>query len=490
MLSRWLKTNLISKLIIGFTFLILFLLISIFIYIGTYTYLFPLTQYEIFGEKTSLYLIHASILITLWLGTASSFISFISFLLSSNPTLDFLITLPIKPSLIVIYSFIRSFISSLVWSLFIFLPMGLVILRLFSGGINFIGILNLSLLISVLVLISTIIGNLLASLYSYLFQPFHSPILTLFLTLVFILTTVFLIRLILPMELGFLLNATPAQFDRIFNSLLLNQTILPTYYLTKLLFFPSLLQTLFIFIVLLISAVTFSIFISRTLIPIRQKILFFGQAKILPITPSKRRLSFLMKDVFSVIRSPVEVGYALFLLGLMLSFFYFFFTVSHQTAIFGLAWFLFYTTAYCLRLTFPLMAKENKTSWFVFTKPIASSFLVNQKLFSALIICLPVYLLALIIGSLIKLPLETFWGAIVITLVICLLGNIYPNFRDGGNPEKVSTSFMGVVALFSSLFIIFLITKTSLFSYVLIFSFTAPILLYLGSLIFVRRYQF
>lgn len=486
---RWWRRRALSNFFISLSFFGLFSLISLFIYFGSYSYLLPLTRYQSFGEQTALYLVHVSIIITLWLGIAGSFIGNLNFLLSTNLGLDYLITLPIKSFIFIFHSFLKSIFSSLLWSLFIFLPLGLVTLRLFGTGANLIGIINLLLVITLVIISAVIIGTTLSFLYGRFLHSLHSPYITFGLTLAFIFSTVFLIRLILPPSLASLISVPIERFNDVFSALPLNRVFIPTLYLTNLLFAQNPFFGLLILGILLLISYFLIYFSGGEFIYIRQNyssINTYRRNK----AGNYADMSFIKKDIFSVLRKPSEAGYGLFLLGLIAGFFYFFFTNPRQSSSSGLAWFLFYSLAYFLRLVFPLMAKEGKTAWFLFTKPVKPLGFVTQKIVSAIFISTPILVFSLIYGYLFKLSFVHLFSTLVILFLTGFLGNIHPNFRDGDNPERVSTSLMGLTALLISLLIIFLFTRAGLFNFATVFSLISIIIFGSCGVLSVRRYRF
>jgi hypothetical protein len=179
-----------------------------------------------------------------------------------------------------------------------------------------------------------------------------------------------------------------------------------------------------------------------------------------------------LKDILSIIRSPSETGYVVFLLSLAVFFFVFLFyagSFRYATTTWGiglitftLGWLLFFVTAFLLRLVFPLMAREKKTSWYLFTLPLSSSQIVISKMKACLVISSVFVLFAVMLWGAAPIPpiLKIFlivissWAIGALSFIHITLGMIRPNFTDGDEPEKVSTSMMGMLALAGSIVIV------------------------------------
>lgn len=512
-LIRWFQRQTLGKVIISFLFVALFAFISLLIYSAGISFLFPLTSFEVYGQLTALYLVHAAIIVTLWLGIGSSLVSTYTFLVRTDHQLDTLLTLPTSQFIIILQVFIRSLISSLVWSLVIFLPLGLAVLRLFGNSSNPLTFFHTSLAIILIVTISSTIGSLLAFVLAH-FHRLVKPALYLpVLALLYILATLFLIRYLLPGDLARLLPAGASEFLPLFNSLPLNQIPLPTLAITNLLFaiWSNSLYPLITGLLLLL--VLTLIYEGRRLGALRRNLASAPIITFLVKNPNpllfNADFSLITKDILTTLRNPAEVGYGLFLLLLVLGFFLFLgssiraaasVTRLTETALYGLAWFLFYSTAYLMRLVFPLMAKEGQTAWFLFTKPIRVGKIINQKTIVALILSLPLFAISLLIWPFLgdgkDLGSLALTVVIFLTLIASYLGNLFPNFREGNDPEKVSTSAMGIfsiVVLLTMSYILIKFPVTVTGESFIIFLFSALItltVLKLVSVVSLRRYQF
>jgi len=131
---------------------------------------------------------------------------------------------------------------------------------------------------------------------------------------------------------------------------------------------------------------------------------------------------------------------------------------SSQLAIFSFVWLAFFTTAFLLRLVYPLMAKEGPNAWYIFTLPISKLRILCYKLILGSTLSIPLLLFSFILWYVLPIAgVNKFFIALVAGITIVLLtfinvflGSILPNFKQGDDPEKVSTSGMGLLSFFSS----------------------------------------
>ena len=191
---------------------------------------------------------------------------------------------------------------------------------------------------------------------------------------------------------------------------------------------------------------------------------------------TQTNIPLVFKDWLSIIRNPSETGYAIFLGSMAVFFFLFLYLgIGHrltnetwqlQLTVFSFAWILFFATAFFLRFLFPLIAREGKSAWYLFTMPITRNRILFSKILLSILLSIPVMIFAGLIWYLLPFAIGinsylTYISMVVIfTLAISqiLLGAILPNFSQS-NPEKISTSGMGLVTLLVSGFIATLAAK-------------------------------
>jgi hypothetical protein len=276
-----------------------------------------------------------------------------------------------------------------------------------------------------------------------------------------------ILKLVFPPSVSQLYWADADQFLSIYATLPLNVSWIPTSWLTDVLVEQSatayVLGAVFTFI-LAIVGYRVSGYQSEQSYTMQRSDRFtrmrFGQGGI-----RFGRYPILTKDLISVHRMPSESGYLAFLLSIAVFFFGIVGYVSDvhrvgghwadQTVIFVFSWIVFFVIAFGLRFVFTLMAKEGRTAWHLFALPVSRDAIVRHKLLSGA--------LAGSVLSVSTVPLWlsmafadrygffhiglTVWSVFCITAVITLMGMVSPNFTDSDNPERISTSGMGIVTL-------------------------------------------
>lgn len=131
----------------------------------------------------------------------------------------------------------------------------------------------------------------------------------------------------------------------------------------------------------------------------------------------------------------------------------------------------FILTILALRFIFPAISLEGQSAWLIWSAPFSKKKLYWQKLFTGWMLLSIVAVFASILATLIlKLNSTAFFAQLSIFLAASLgitsinlgVGTLLPNFSEK-NPEKLSTSFGGILATFISLFYI-LIASLILFA--------------------------
>jgi len=471
---RWYRAQTISKILVLLGFGLVFVMVTTGIFLYTLLFFKDLARYETYGFLTANYMMHAAIVVLFWLSLGSSVASYTTHLFIPSKKNDYLLTLPVASSKLVWWFFIRSFFLNTILISFIILPVLVSFGIAFFNSTLFIFFLGALTLILLLVLSSNSIGGLI----SYLIAPHlkGKGIDAVFLCLlIFIAIAILLAKLIFPQELTMLRHAEANEFLKIYNSLPLSNTFLPTYWLMQLINFGG-LNFLFAILAFTFGVVLFSldfqskryIFLCQ-LLKVHKNILKYASYKkyankYLAFT----KLPIFYKDWLSIIRSPQEIGYGVFLLSLA---FFFFLILSRagnlgdmdkkanvDFVIFSFVWLLFFTTCYLLRLVFPLMAREGKSAWFLFTLPISIERIVWSKMLLNLVLVIPHIILAMLMWLLLPFdaPVGTLAAISAFSVLLLafsngFLGTIAPNFPQGGDPEKVSTSTMGIATLVASI---------------------------------------
>lgn len=478
-LKQWFATKTLSRLIVTALFGVVFASIASGLFKISHFFFLNLASFEQFGQLTAEYIIHAAICIILWLGIGSSVVATIGLLTTTNPTLLFLVSLPIKQRHLSQWIFLKAMSANLLLLLFVCVPIITAYASAFGISSNdFVG--RILLTVGSIVITTTSIGSLLALPLAKNLRG-REYLASLLGLAVFFIVMVGLIKLIFPPQMSQLYRLSPDEFTTTFANLPLNHPELPTYWLASTITDGLSLYSLIGFFgtiaVMALSLWLQTRFFVTTLLKTRAKG-FTAQAtpvwkKLLLRAP----LPLLIKEWLSIWRNPSETGYGIFLFSIA-SFFFFFLAVATRGAYFrgdwqlnlitfAFGWLMFFTIALLLRFVFPLMSRESTSAWYSFSLPIMPSQLLKHKVFLALLLNLPLYLLAAAVWEVLPFAagnrlvmigyslLCMFW----LTIYQSLLGAINPNFAQGNDPDKTSTSGMGLVTLIISAA---LVTTTSL----------------------------
>ena len=517
----WFSTNTFAKLLI-FLFFILFLMV---VFFGIFWYGFfffkNLSFYQNFGFLTAKYIINVAIVSILWIGVLTAFFSYYSFLARSSQSLDYLLSLPIKKATIADYFLLKTILSNFLFLLILFSPIILSFGLNFGQDLIFIWVIKA---IGVAFILSTF-ANMVAVVMANLIFPYlknREWYGSIFALLFFLFSMIGFFRLIFPKKIFDWQNLN-LDFSTIYPKLPLNYNFLPNQWLTEIVTsfdkFSLSLPAIF-YLILFLAGVFF------LALKVHHKNFFLLYLKLKTekkmVKPASRLFfltdAFLVKELFSVIRVPAQAGYGIFLTFLAGVFYLSFSSILKRSfsfvqfeislIIFCYLWFLFFCIAYFLRLVFVLMAVEGKTGWYLFSLPIKKELILQKKLIFALILTFP-----LIIGGFLVwliLPFSKQWFIFLIflttvTLIILakvhtFLGAIFPNFAQGQDPEKISTSGMGFFTLFfssliaaSSTFALYnYLTAKDFFTtiYFIFFSLSSSFLIYLFAKAAMKKYQF
>lgn len=500
---RWWKRHTLAKAIVALCFLLIFGGMSLSIYFVSKIFFAGLYSFEAYGLLVATYILHASILICIWLGTISAFLAFVSHLLSNESSLQYLLTLPVKPGIIALWLTLRSFISSLFWTLVILLPAGLAATK---------NPLSLLIVLICTTLISTALGSLLGLLFAVLLRVLRPLLTILIITLFFVISLTAILSVIFPSNLAAIAQLPIQDFIKTFGNLPLNLPVFSTFFLAQSLTSNN-QSGLAVVAILSVFTITLSFYVLSRLYfacfrLVHSKSFTYG-GRLLRINFTNNEVySFVLKDLLSVFRSAKELGYALFLLALAYGFFFFLFrslsaravgaTQLPQVITYSFAWLAFYSIAYLLRLIYPLVAKEGKMAWLVFTSKMKPFHFIIAKIISSLLLSLPLFFIWVFVwfGSphfVVTnhlIPLQSLLLTINLVIFFTLASFIYPDFTDSEEPERTSTTLVGLVALAASLLFVGL-TAISLSSFlpVFLFLFLNCGLVYLVSLQ-VKHYRF
>lgn len=471
--TRWFTTKHLSRLIIAILFLAVFCTVTYGVWAISNAFFRSIAGYEQFGKMTAEYIIHAAIIVILWLALGSSVVSYVGLLLSSSPSLSYLLSLPVSPKTLNIWLFTKAVMANFILMAFTFVPIAAAYSNAF-GVWNIFFLIRILLMLLCIVLVSSGIGMVvgLVSVIRLRGREYPAAIAGL---VVFVLIMMGIVHLIFPPELALIYDAPSAKFLTLFSSLPLNNPVLPTAWMTQTVTGGFSLPTLFVLGMTAAVVIVCLKFQQTRLVPIFLRMRSSAQTG--NISPAGFRalgntnVPLVLKDWFSIIRLPSETGYGLFL-GSMAVFFFLFlsFDVRHylhqetwriQLTVFTFAWIAFFATALFLRFLFPLVAREGKSAWYLFTLPITRRRILSAKILLSILFSMPVmvfsglvwYLLPFVRDSHNQLNYISMVVIFTLALSQVLLGAVLPNFSQGSNTEKVSTSGMGLVALLVSGFV-------------------------------------
>lgn len=471
----WFKTQTVSKIFIALIFFIVGIGGSFLLYFFSKSFFLPLAAYQKYGLLTSSYLIHAGIVITIWFTFVSGSVSTYILFHSANKEINYLFSLPVKTSSITVWLFFKSFIINFILLILIFTPVAIAFANIFFHTLSLNFILRFILIIFSLALLINSLSGIVGYMATYFIREGNR--LAGVFTLAILFAVVFLLlKLVFPQNLSLIGQASSIEFTNLYNNLPLNKGWLPTYWLVQLLTVGFSYVSLYpIVTILFLGAVSFLLqnYFFSDLFRVTNSRAYKKQIIYKRDLESKLfKHALIYKDLLSLIRVDSEMGYSIFLLS-MVGFFYLFIGIilkfrssellwNNEITVFSFSWLLFFTTCFLLRLIFPLMSREGPNAWYIFTLPIKKINVLISKLSLGLIFDLPLILLSLILWSVVPLKninreflvIVSIEGIIFLTLVNVLLGSIYPNFSNGNDPEKTSTSLMGLVTLFVSLILI------------------------------------
>lgn len=480
--KRWFEKEKFSKVIVLLGFAGVFGLISVSLYYFSSIFFKNLAIFENYGLITSSYILHAAIILLLYFAVGSSTTATSTFLLSGNLTRDYLLTLPIKMESLTSWLFIRSIFFNVLLLGLLVSPIVFAFANVFLGGLTIDVTLRLIFVIFSLVIISGSLGSLIA----YSFLPYilgKEKFVFIMGGVVFFLSVWILMQFIFPSSLTAVYDATPDKFFILFNQLPLVSLPLPSQWFADTISKGFGIHTFYILITTVIISFVSLIIESETLSRLLQNLrgnntnrtVFGSKLRLIPDF-AKTKIPLIIKDLISLIRKPSEVGYMIFLLFLTCFFFLFLWRATgihgvnprytQDILIFSFGWLMFFTTAFLLRLVYPLMSGEGKSFWYIFTIPVQSTKILKSKITTGLILSIPITVISFIIwlflpyskGHTLELVVFSLSGIVILTLFQGILGAIKPKFSLGDDKEKVSTSSMGIATLMISIFFIVFLT--------------------------------
>lgn len=472
-LKSWVSKSAPIKLLIILMFIVLGLGLASGGYYISSGYFKILSTFESYGKLTADYSFHAAIIVTLWILIFSSLVSYTGMLTTPGKDVTYLILIPHLSSKIGLWLILKSFIANTFLLILILLPV------VFGYGFvfNSLSLLFLFRITYVLILLSmvtTVIGSVFGL---YLAQKVNKNkyLWGLVGMILFFFGLVIILRLIFPPSLFRLYDVKIQDFNAVFQSLPLNQKYLPTYWLTEIvtknMTYIGFTVTVMIIGLIIILLGKISEMTPRALIRMMSgsaytRIIFSNKANLM-----HTHFPILIKDILWIIRDPKEAGYAVFLAGVSVFFFISLCTLSFQVNFkgewqtefiqFAFAWIFFFATAYGLRFLFVRIVAEGKSIWHILTLPVKRTRILAEKSVFALLAGLALAGMLSVVwlvipfarGDFFRLTLITFTSVLTISISNLLFGTLIPDFSLNSDPEKASTSPMGLSSLVLSLLI-------------------------------------
>lgn len=476
-IRNWFRSYIGTKLIVlvGFLVVVAFI-VSIEYFLSLAFFQFTATQQE-FGKAVSYYSLNAALLLLFILAVVSSITSSAAALYRSE-FLRFLLTIPISPGKLFVTRLTSALFQS-TWVIVVLLtPILLAFSKSFYLGADFVW---RALVVLLLLALST---HAIGGLLSVLLVKQLGRLSRKSLALIFVLTiagSLLLMRFLFPPAFFKLYYAEDwLAFQRQLGQLPLLSTSLPTNWLVKTLTDAWTAETIYAFIAT-ISVLIASFLVGKTWylaswrtahegrflagkdVPAKAKVSSFPQLSQKPFA------ALLTNEFLAIIRSPSEVTYAAFLTSLTIALLFMMRSVPALKdsapqllpAVYGLSLvgisYLFMTLT--ARLVYPLIAREKRTSWLLFSIPVKRESILYSKISFALFLVLPSLALAILAASFLALSPALFVTFILLVFLACgsvaliqlFLGTIAPNFYESDNLEATSTSGSGLAAITLSL---------------------------------------
>lgn len=464
--TRWFTTRSVSRLIVALLFFLVFGAVALGVYAMSNAFFTSLTMYGQFGRMTADYIVHASVIIILWLALGSSVASVIGLLVSSSPSLSYILSLPVPARVLTVWLFTKAVSTTFLLMIFAFVPIAAAYANAF-GVLSIVFIIRILFILLCIVLLSSAVGMVLGIVSAGWLRGREYPAAVVGIT-VFFAAMAGILRLIFPPALSKLYDAPASLFMPLYHSLPVNNPMLPTAWMAGTIttgFTSATFMVLYITVVVVLVCLAFQ---EARLVPALLGIRSAGHTG--RISPhgfkalGNTRVPLVLKDWYSVFRLPAERGYGLFL-GSVAVFFFLMLSlgIGHQIhrgawdtqlIMFSFAWIAFFSTAWFLRFLFPLVAREGGSAWYIFTIPIPRNRILLAKTLFSILFSVPVMVFAAVVWYLlpftatrVQLAVMSVEFILILALTHVLLGAVLPNFSQGNDPEKVSTSGMGLLVL-------------------------------------------
>lgn len=459
LIRGWFKEQRGPKLLVLAVFLLLGLLIMSGIYVFAFSFFMMLAAGGKFGLLVATYAFNVGFILMILLLTLMSALSLYGRLFNA-PELTHWFTLPLSSKQILFKRMAETVIQSLFFSSLVLFPVASAFARAFALPTSY---------LSRTGLVMTLLTLITESLSLGLIFLIHKRKRTWLLSIFFILMMYLIVKIAFPPEFTTLNQlADESLFNEKFQALTFNRLNPPTLWLAKTLtqgIGREALKAIGLTLVLLAgvwlySAKRYGVFfqehkalrqsetesqkhfpvyksVAQSLITHEFKALFFQ---------APDRLYFGLTTILGLLfvlligRIPLPKAHPELL------------PILYTIIISGLGYLM---TVMSLRLIYPLLAREKRTAWWLFTKPLPKSLLLDSKLGLTLLLTLPFMLLTILAVSTLTLPYFNYLMILVLTLTMIITigianfcsGVIFPVFAEADNPETMSTSMSGLFTL-------------------------------------------
>lgn len=473
-IRTWLTTKRVSKLLVIFSFAVLFCLVISGIYYLTKAFFLYVSNYKMYGILTASYIINASIVVLFILMVMAAVTALVGFMLEKSPEHEFVLSQATPTTILPMLYFLRSTIINIALVLLVFTPIAVAYQYVFQNHDVLFYYGRLVYAFVSLVLLTNSIAVFISYAFAYTLQ--RQTIYTgIFGLVLFFLVMFGIFYVIFPKSLFLMTEIQSVDFLQEYHRLPITSPFLPTVWITDTIFQGFSFSSLLLLLVTFVSLIASYVFQKKYFIRLYRRIHPQEHAHFSSRTPGRlfRNFPFLMKDYLSIARDPADAGYVFFLLGIAAFFFIFLrvglsrayrgtLNIQGYLAVFAFLWLGFFVTAFLLRIIYPLMAREGSSRWFVFSLPFGKKAILKQKIIFGYLIAIPISVFSILVWFFIPNQANIyviigFSLIMVITLAQThvLLGAIAPDYENGDAPERVSTSAMGLVTLtFSFLYIV------------------------------------
>lgn len=459
------------------------------------SFFYTMSSYDAVGLLTSRYLVNAGLLVLILLGIGSALINQLSWLVHSSAERTYLQVQPVTSAPLIMHQQLKSVSASFSLASLFVCPAWISYRLIFDLPLSF---LSLGSVVLVLSLLSHAAANLLAPFIVASTQRIPRMVVIGLICLFFGGTGIGVTRLVLPATLRVLYASQPEDFIPIYQQLPLNHPLSPTGWLAQTLT-QSINPVTYLLLILVIVIYTASLAVliqgyrpelinSRTRYSLGSR-LRLGASTTHTFTRYPPLIEY---QVRRLIRNDRELGYAFFLL-LLAGFFFILlsqaknlrqFETHYAAELFSfvLAWLQFFSIAFLLRFSFPLVSQLGSDIWLLLTAPRPRQFVVTASLLTSLLLGLPLVVIALVAWSILPFSgsirvfglLFSLASMVGLCLLQAIFGSLHPAFELASKPEQVTTTNLGLLSFIVSTLLSFVYLVTG---YVFLKYHTSPLLL-------------